>query len=110
MELKENDHNIYFIGKCYTYLNKNIIHKRTIRKIKNQSIWYIKDEMIQKPQKMTMRQLWHTPEENVVFYSEGNQCFVQQGWISLYYGQKEKTKQTEFLTQNNSIETKMSIK
>lgn len=112
VELKENDHEYIFTGevKCYTYLNKNIIHKRTIRKIKNQSIWYIKDEMIQKPQKMTMRQLWHTPEENVVFYSEGNQCFVQQGWISLYYGQKEKTKQTEFLTQNNSIETKMSIK
>ncbi len=110
-ELIENEEEYIFIGKvkCFTYLNNNIVHKRTIKKIKNQNIWCIRDEIIEKPSRMTMRQLWHVPEENICLYSKGNQYFVQQGCRSVCYGQKEEIKQVEYRTRSNVIETKISL-
>ena len=52
-----------FIGRvnCFTYLGKNIIHQRKIIKTKGKPEWHIKDEIINKPEYLSMRQLWHKP-------------------------------------------------
>jgi hypothetical protein len=112
--INELENEFVFIGRvnCFTYLGKNIIHQRKIIKTKGKPEWHIKDEIINKPEYLSMRQLWHKPIDYKVLeiFNEDADKTVNDGWRSLYYGSKEKTEQTEISTNNNTINTTIYIK
>lgn len=109
----DEDENVFlFTGlvKCFTFLNKHIIHKRMITKKRGEPIWNVKDEIEHKPNLVLLRQLWHTQSNNILFSSDSNKKNLQYGWRSLYYGTKERSNQIEFITDKNTIETKINIR
>lgn len=107
----ENQDHYSFSGsvRCFSYLDKNIIHKRSIKKEKGNTKWLVRDEIINKPDKMKMHQLWHTTHKKVRLFSEGITPSTKEAWHSLYYGSKEKTFQTDFSSVNHTIETIITI-
>lgn len=109
--INETETEYVFSGevKCFSYLNKKIIHKRTVTKIKDKLEWLIKDEIRHKPFELKLRQLWHTTDDSVNFHSEGALEVVCQGWCSQYYGQCETTKQIEYTTTSGVVETRIKI-
>mgnify|MGYP001023975849 CR=1 FL=1 len=104
--LEEEEDEYRFSGaiRCFTYLNKDIVHKRTVTKKKDQPVWEVKDEIANKPLSVPLRQLWHTQSDDIDFSSEAG-FTIQEGWRSLYYGKKEKVKQIEFATDSDTIVT-----
>lgn len=109
--LKETENGFIFRGEviCFTYLGKGIVHRRKIVKTKNKMEWVVEDEIIHKPQKMTMRQLWHTTNEKIQFFSPSIEPNTQEGWRSLYYGVKEHTLQIELCSSNHLIKTTIKL-
>jgi hypothetical protein len=109
--LTETDNYYIFHGtvSCFSYLKKEIVHRRKIVKTKNKPEWSVEDEILNKPEGMMMRQLWHTPGQMVRFFSPFIEPKINEGWRSLYYGVKEKTVQTEFCTSENILETTIKI-
>jgi len=94
---------------CFTYLGKEIVHRRKIVKTKNSPEWLVEDEILNKPEGMMMRQLWHSLDEKVHFFSPFSEPITQKGWRSLYYGVKEPTLQTEFCSYDQQIETTIRV-
>ena len=109
--LTETDNCYIFDGSvsCFTFLDKDIMHRRKIIKKKNEPEWIVEDELLQKPEGMTMRQLWHSPGERVRFTSRGIDPTTKEGWRSLYYGVKEPVPQIEFHTTDQLIETTIKL-
>lgn len=109
--LTEDGNHFVFHGtvSCFTYLGKEIVHRRKIMKTKNRLEWYVEDEMLHVPEGMTMRQLWHSTNEKVLFFSPFIKPETKKGWRSLYYGVKEHTLQTEFKSSDYLIETTLTI-
>lgn len=109
--LSETENHFIFHGavNCFTYLGKEIVHRRKIVKTKNKPEWVVEDEMLHMPEGMTMRQLWHSPNEKVRFFSPFIEPKTKKGWRSLYYGVKEPTLQTEFCSSDHKIETTIAI-
>lgn len=94
---------------CYSYLRKNIKHKRIVSKNKNILEWKIVDEIINKPKKLLVRQLWHTCDNDQLLLSSDTPSFRKIGWRSLYYGVKEETSQIEFKTKSSRLESIIKI-
>jgi hypothetical protein len=109
--LTETDDYYIFNGsmRCFTYLGKDIMHKRKIIKKKNEPEWIVEDELLHKPEGMTVRQLWHSPGERVRFISMDIDPITKEGWRSLYYGEKEPVVQTELRTTDQLIETTIKL-
>jgi hypothetical protein len=96
---------------AFKHLESNVLHKRIIRKQKNQTIWEITD-MISSDKKYQMKQLWNFDAKNIEkigFESENTQKIVNEAYYSGYYGQKEIAQQVIFETNESSIQTKVSI-
>lgn len=110
-DIIETEDEFIFTGsiRCFSYINKNIIHKRTVTKSKERPQWIVVDEIFHKPKDLIMRQLWHTNEVNIDFKSVANTYTMSQGWKSLYYGEKNESRQIEFKTTDRLIETKIQI-
>lgn len=109
---KESSDEYIFCGKvkCFTHINKSIVHERRIKKMRHSLSWIVTDIIHGKPENMLLRQLWHTPFPQIItFESEGDRkdCI---GFRSLYYGSKEEISQVEFSTLKNKITTVISIK
>ena len=109
--LTETEEYFIFHGSvsCFTYLGKEIIHRRKIVKTKNKPEWVVEDEMLHVPGGMTMRQLWHSPNEKVRFFSPFIEPKTKKGWRSLYYGVKGPTLQTEFCSSDHKIGTTITV-
>lgn len=109
--LTENDISFIFEGaiRCFTYLGKNIVHRRKVVKLKEKPEWAVCDIIENKPNNLVMRQLWHSAGDSLVLESDGISGQTKESWQSLYYGVKEKTDQNEFTTGDNKIETKITI-
>lgn len=109
---KIEEHDTYFEFKgrisCFTYLSKDIIHERIVRKYKNKPEWDITDIIHNKPEKSHIKQIWHSNKDNIIFNSdvlpEKNRAFY-----SSHYGQKENIDQWIFITSENTVNTKISI-
>jgi hypothetical protein len=118
-ELLQDEDVYVFSGEisAFSYINKDIKHKRVVIKQKGLPVWIVKDEIANMPTGMKMRQLWHIPlkiHSNVIITAKINeyealQPFVQDGWQSSLYGQKEKTKDLYFSTGNKTIETIIKV-
>ena len=109
--LTETDNYYIFHGtiSCFTYLRRDIVHRRKIVKTKNKPEWVVEDEIQNMPKGMTLRQLWHSPDEKVRFSSPFIEPIIKKGWNSLYYGMKEPTLQIEFCSSDQKIETTITV-
>jgi hypothetical protein len=109
--LSETENHYIFRGEvnCFSYLEKEIVHRRKITKTKGKPEWKVEDEIIHKPDDVEMRQLWHHEDDCIKFFSPFTESITKEGWRSIYYGVKEKTKQTEFRTNKDNIETTIYI-
>jgi hypothetical protein len=111
--------NYTFTGavNAFRYLGKGIVHRRTIIKHKGRPVWEIKDEVINMPEGIKMRQLWHMPlglknKMTIAAKDSGDANLlpvVQDGWYSSLYGQKEKTKEVYFSAGNKIITTLITV-
>lgn len=96
--------------KCFLYLDANISFERTVVKKKGLPEWRIIDRVKNKPDGMTVRQLWHTMNmDRIVFNSDGIKKQSEK-WCSSYYGTKDDCNQIEFCTNYNTIETTIIVK
>ncbi len=105
-DIHETDEYYEFIGElsCYKYVSKKIVHKRRVRVYKQQDRWEFIDDMINRPQSGTMRQLWHLGTENMIFRSSSKEENKVR-FYSPYYGLKQNIIQKEFCTEESHIET-----
>ena len=90
---------------CFTYLGESIVVLRTITKKKNEPEWKVEDEVVNKPEGLMMRQLWHTCYGDHLIFSSETEMTCADNWYSSYYGIKEKCEQKEFITKTNRIIT-----
>lgn len=110
VDLKETKEEYVYTGciESFKYLAHNILHKRVIRKVKNQHIWYVEDEVINKPVGVSMKQLWHTITNNIKFQTK--EVIIDKcGKYSRYYGVQAPGQQIEIITENTIIRTVISI-
>ena len=109
----ESDTEYYFEGEvsAFKYIKKNISHKRTIRKIKNQATWIVTDE-IKNCENYIKKQLWHGLISKVNFNSTEKltEIYPEQkdSYVSSYYGEINKQDGLSFSFQN-SISTTITI-
>lgn len=88
--------------KCFTYIDKRIRHRRLIKKCKNKMQWIIRDEILNKPHLLSMRQIWHTNNSKMHFYSK-SKLYSKNCFVSSCYGEKESCIQYEIVENNNNI-------
>lgn len=103
--------------KAFTYLSAGIVHKRTVIKKKGMPEWQVKDEIVDKPAGMQMRQLWHimpaAVKQVMVTGKDGSgkelQATRQEGWQSSKYGAKEPTSEVIYSSDGNVINTMIKV-
>jgi hypothetical protein len=113
-EIIENENSFYFKGtiKAYTYLDKNFLHTRTIKKNKGELMWQIIDE-VETSLDNPIQQYWHPTEffnQNFILESKDdleNRINInsEEGFYSSLYGQKELSNQFYFETKRRIIFT-----
>lgn len=113
----ENEDSYTFEGQieAFKYVNESIRHTRKIRKIKGRTEWIIEDTIINKPEGMKIKQIFH-PDDLRRFSSYSIdekkreiKPEIQSGFRSDYYGEKEKKDFYSFNTLLNGIQTKLTI-
>lgn len=117
LEEKETEFIFEGIISSFSYLNKNIKYKRKIIKHKNSAEWKIEDEIINKPNEMSMKQLWHihpAVKDGIAEFSisdeKGTLAHHQKpGWLSEKYGEKMAAPMLEVQTTNNKIYTQIKV-
>jgi hypothetical protein len=107
----ENDSELSFEGSvsCFRYINKNCIHQRKIRKVKDQLKWIVDDFIDEKE----ARQNWHFGSElNPNFEAVSKEKAVKEtifdSFDSSYYGNKVNT-QSIYFEFENEIHTEINI-
>lgn len=112
-EIKENDGEVVFEGEvqAFTFLQKEIVHKRVWKKLKGFKKWEVKD-IIMHNTDLSIQQVW-----NVSPYFQSNyhlsfdkdivQMSTKEGWYSGLYGAKELTQRIVLTTQDKSIITEI---
>lgn len=111
VEVKEIDENFSFVGEveAFRYLQPDIVWKRRISVSKITYEISVKDSFYGKPHHLKMRQIWHLPTDySIQMYSDAVKI-EKMGKCSDYYGGYHINKQVEFVTENNSIETKIEL-
>lgn len=112
IKLEEQDGQWVLTGKILAFqsLGKLIHHERTVRKTKGNNIWKVTDTIINKPDGTNMRQLWHTCDKTKLsLHSVQGTRVEKECFISDYYGKKKPSKQIEFQTPDNKLETTIEI-
>ncbi len=116
--LVESEKSFVFDGAihAFVYLQKGIVHRRIVTKVKGKPEWSIRDEVSGAPAGLPMRQLWHLSDARykklklTAKNESGKDLKVikQEGWNSSLYGQKQKN--TELVVTGVSIiETAIEI-
>jgi len=101
----------------FRYIKEGIIHTRTVIKRKDAPLWEIKDELTDIPAGLKLLQLWHQPislknKVTITAMNPGAGNILpceRDGWYSSLYGQKEKTKELYFSTENKLIDTTITV-
>lgn len=112
VSIKESANSYQFKGvvACFSYVEANITIERTITKKKGYQEWVIQDVIKNKPENVTMRQLWHTVNEKQLSFVSDGEMKQSIKWHSSYYGTKEPCEQIEFDSKSNTITTTIKIK
>lgn len=110
VEVIENDKEYIFEAniQSFTYLNTSIMVNRKINKLKGIPQWIIEDSIINKPNKLQLKQLWHTNSPKLLYETNG---LIKEkiGKSSSYYGSYFETKQIEIQSNDNVIKTIITI-
>lgn len=103
-----------FTGSVHVFkqLGKNIVHKRLVKKYKNELRWEITDE-IKSSVDLPMTQIWNPYESFDTFYQISAvdktgrliEPVLQQGWYSPKYGEKIPTAQIRFTSSDRFLHT-----
>jgi hypothetical protein len=108
----ESEKEFIFEGKisAFRFLNKNIVHQRKIKKIKNQLSWIVEDEI----NAMNPRQNWHFGSSLKPFFKSSCKEKVTfekefDSYDSSYYGAKVDAKSIYFDFEDK-IQTEINIK
>lgn len=109
-KMYETDSEYVFEAKVnmFKYISPNIFVKRTLRKKKNTSTWFIHDEIENKPDGSTFRQIWHSVFTDLDINSNCSKKLNLTS-VSNYYGSKEPCEQIEFQTKQNIITTSIIL-
>jgi hypothetical protein len=117
--LTEDVSSYIFAGAIFAfrYIKNGILHRRTVIKQKGAAVWEIRDEIVDAPAEMAMRQLWHVPLQlrNPVSIEAWEKSGIpltaenRDGWYSSLYGQKEKTNECYFSTRDRFIKTLIKV-
>lgn len=111
----ENQHSaLFFDGtiKAFQQINKNIIHRRQIKKIKNKLVWHVTD-YIENKENESIVQIWNPSEYFFNNFTINCMDFKNsqilpkkvEGWYSSKYGRKKKSMQLVYETNENQINT-----
>lgn len=101
--------------RAFLYINKDIVHRRTVVKYKNQPKWQVEDELFSVPSPYTIEQLWHVPEGAKVSITATTGTHdkiaptMHQGWASSLYGAKEPTTEYCFATSECIVLTTIEL-
>lgn len=116
--LSENENHYQFEGEieAFKQIRSGIIHKRTVKKTKNQWEWAVVDT-VKNTEKLSKTVFWHlNPEVEhkiklTVTDAEGQliEGTKSSGWYSGYYGHKEVSTLWEFTTSSPIIKTQIQI-
>jgi len=120
--LKEQGDSYLFDGtiSAFSHVHNGIRHRRSVLKHKGVPEWTVWDEVVNAPEGVAMRQLWHLPVGRKSLVNIGAvdihkthkqvEPEKQEGWASSLYGQKMKTEEIIFsLTDGRNIETYIKI-
>ncbi len=117
-ELKKENKFFEFNGyfKGFRQIKKNIFHKRIVKKIISQNIWYIEDSILNKGA-MPIYQYWHLNPNflekiKIKSFDQNNNEIkpkFEEKWYSGYYGTKEKSIRITFKTNTNNFITKIKV-
>lgn len=112
VSIEESANAYHFKGKvaCFSYVGANISIERSVTKKKGLQEWVVVDKINNKPENLTMRQLWHTVNEDQLSFVSDAEKMHSVKWHSSYYGTKELCEQIEFDTKTNTIITTIKIK
>lgn len=108
--LVESESEYVFNGKIETFraLGDGIEWNREIWISKDLNAIKVIDKVLNKPQGLQMRQIWHTASNDIEITSDGV-ADEKEGFFSRYYGKKQTNKQKEFLTNENIVTTMIKI-
>ncbi len=119
-KLREEGDNYVFGGtiSAFVQVGEGIMHKRTVTKRKGKPEWIIKDVVANAPAGMEKRQIWHVPYPrqqlvSIIGRDKSGKVIpttVADGWSSSLYGQKEKTVEIEFRTNDDEITAEIVLK
>lgn len=96
--------------ECFGYIGHGISIERTVEKRKDFPEWLISDKVNNKPANMTLRQLWHTTESDILVFDSTGYMKILSKWHSSYYGTRDECEQIELQTEGYTVETTISIK
>ena len=102
---------------AFKHVAPGIQHEREVIKIKGKPFWTINDTIVNKPESLVMKQLWHLPLQHLQVSwkssdKKGNPLMqqVQEGFVSELYGKKELCEVIVFQTKNDGVFTEFEIK
>lgn len=117
-KLKDSGDKFEFDGSitAFTYLNKDIKHRRKVIKIKGKARWIVEDE-ISGTDKYELNQLWHFspdfPGTVNIIANDMTGCAldktVMEGWYSSYYGIKVKSEYFVYSTLSRKVITSIEL-
>lgn len=108
--LVESESEYVFNGEIETFraLGDGVEWNREIWISKNLDGIKVIDKVLNKPQGLQMRQIWHTASSDIEITSDG-EADEKEGLFSRYYGEKQTNRQKEFLTNDNIVTTIIKI-
>lgn len=97
---------------AFRFLKSNVLHKRSVRKLKTSDTWIVNDKVLNLPNRVK-RQLWHIDDHNLELKAKTDDgtCILAQNaqsYYSDYYGLMKEGKALSFDFEN-SIETTLNI-
>lgn len=101
---------------AFHHIDPSIKHLRKVKIYKNEPLWEIEDHIINKPEGMTLKQIWHTSypdmlklQSNLVS-GEEVPVSTTTGYVSSFYGIKEECSTFVFATLSDRIKTIIAVK
>jgi len=117
--LEKKDSEVLFDGKikAFEHLEKGITHQRTIKMLKHNTEWQIRDT-VNHNTGLPIRQIWNLHPDFAKYFTikatDGKKSQLRgkedRHWYSSQYGQREKSSALIFETNQNIILTTISIK
>ena len=106
-KVQENDGIFEFDGcvRCFRFLALNIDWSRQVRVDAAGHKIFITDVIVNKPETLEMRQIWHSPSNVLLSFVSTGEKVEKVGMCSDYYGTYRDNRQIEFVSQGNRVET-----